>query len=137
MQKSLNEWILFLFHFVGSADGQNAALMDDCDAVGHTKCQVTIMRDNQRRDMDAFFQIEYFLRYGKCGERVQFARRLVIKNQLRLAYQCASDGDAFFHSTGQLVWHLVLGALKVYNLELLSNDARDLFGRIEPVLGQV
>jgi hypothetical protein len=46
MEELLDQWIRVLLHRVGRADGENPALVDDGDAVGHAEGEVPIMRDD-------------------------------------------------------------------------------------------
>ena len=53
VQKFLDERVVEPFHLVGRADGQDASVVDDRDAVGDAERQVAVMRHDQRRDVDA------------------------------------------------------------------------------------
>ena len=53
VQKFLDERIVEALHFVRRADGENAAFVDDGDAVGHAEREVAVVRHHQRRDVNA------------------------------------------------------------------------------------
>ena len=61
VQKFLNERVVEPLHFLRRADGQDAARVDDRDTVGHPERQVAVMRHHQRGDVDALFELQYFL----------------------------------------------------------------------------
>jgi hypothetical protein len=57
----------------------DAAFVDDGDAVGHAEREVAVVRNDDGRDVDALFEFQDFLADDDGGERIQFAGRLVVK----------------------------------------------------------
>ena len=53
LEELLDERVGMAPDLIGRADGQDPALVDDGDAVGHAKGQFTIVRHDERRDADA------------------------------------------------------------------------------------
>src|SRR4051812_27609885 len=63
-QKLLHEWIGIAAHFVRRAERENVSFVHHRDAIGHTKSQITIVRHDNRRDLDAFLEIQNLLANG-------------------------------------------------------------------------
>src|SRR4051812_44668852 len=83
-QKFLHERVGAAPHFLGGPEGENVSFVHDRDAIGHAKSQITIVRHDNRRDLDALLEVQDLLanRYGR--ERIEFTRRLIVENELRL-----------------------------------------------------
>ena len=87
--------------------------------------------------MNARFKIEYFFADGDGHQRVEFAGRLIIKDELRIDHERTGNRHALFHSAGKLARVAVLDVLEAEKLELLVADAFDLLRRFQAMFGQV
>ena len=82
-------------------------------------------------------EAEDFLANGDGHERVQFAGRFVVEDELRLDDERAGDGGAFLHAAGKFARVHFLAALEPDELEFVGDDAGDLGAGLEAVLGEV
>src|SRR6266540_1183017 len=122
---------------VGRADQEDLALAHDGDAFRNSKSQIPIMRDDDGSDFDALVQLIYFLGNQDRHQRVEFAGGFIVKNQLRLNYQGARDGDAFFHAAGKVAGETVLLSFESDQFEFLADNPGDFIRWLELVFGQV
>src|SRR6266850_6430700 len=135
VQEFLNQIVRVPLDLVRGANSQDPALIDHGDAVGNAKSQITIVRHHERRHLNPFFEVQNFLADDHGRKRIELAGWFVVKDQLRLDHQRSCDGYPFFHSTGQVAWHFVLGALKSNHNQDLNHDTLDFFGGLELVFG--
>src|SRR5882672_837409 len=120
-----------------SAEGEDFAFMHHRDPVGDAEREVAVVSYDERGDVGALLQVEYFLADDHRAEWIQFAGRLVVEDELGFDDQGAGDGDALFHAAGEFARVAVGDILKAEEFELLRGDSRDLVGLFEPVLAQV
>ena len=64
VEKFLDEGIGFVFYVIRRINGQDAAFVDDCDAVGKAEGEVAVVRDDERSDVDAVLEVEDFFADG-------------------------------------------------------------------------
>ena len=93
--------------------------------------------DDQRRDVDAVLEFQNLLAHHHGGQRVQFAGRLVVKNQLRLHHERAGDGDALFHAAGKVAGHFVHSILETHVFEFFSDNFSNFLRGFQPVFAQI
>src|ERR1017187_2046586 len=137
MEELLDEWVRVMVYLLRRADGENPALVDDGDAIGHAEGQVPIMRNHQRGDVNPVLEMHNLLSDDHGGQRIELAGGLVVENQLRLDHQRAGDSDTLLHATRKLAGHLFLGVLEAHDFKFLADDASDLLGGLEAVFGKI
>src|SRR5882757_8193186 len=109
------------WHWHDALDSSGARGHRD-DTVREKHSLLNVMRHHDHRDADVHPQALKFLLQLETSQRIQRSQRLIEQQQLGAIDQCASDGGALCHSTGNLVWPRCLEAAQANALNLLLDS---------------
>src|SRR2546423_5771431 len=136
-EEFLNQRIRRFADLLGRANGPQFAIDHHAHAIGNSESEVAIMADDNGGDVNARFKIENFFADGDGHQGVELAGWLVIKDQLRIDHEGASNGDALFHSAGKFARIAVLDVLEAEKVKLLDDDAIDFSGLFQLMFRQI
>src|SRR5258706_5490176 len=137
VEEFLDQWVRRFANLLGRANRPQFAVDHHAHAISNRESKVAIVAHHNRGYMNARFKIKNFFADGDGHQRVEFAGRFVVKDQLRIDDERAGNGDALFHAAGKFAWIAVLDVLEAEKIELLDDDALDFCGLFQLMFRQI